>query len=341
MPTLCHLGGDRRAANSHRDWLTMKYRHLGTWGLKLSEIGFGTWINVSDRDQQAVDALIRAAYDNGINFYDTANVYARGRAEVALGQALAPFRRDSYVLATKVFWPYEPNWPFPEANDRGLSRKHIFEQCHMSLERLGTDYIDLYQCHRFDPNVPLIETCRAMHDLIVQGKVLYWGVSEWNASQITEAVSICDDHSWHGPVSNQPVYNMIDRHWEHEVFPTCARLGVGLICFSPLAEGLLTGKYRGGKIPEGSRAASEAHGKFIRERMTERNMHIVEKVTELADKLDVPVAQLALAWCLRKSEVTSVIIGATRVEQLLENVKAADLQLDDHVIDRLSVILGE
>lgn len=319
----------------------MKYRHLGTWGVKLSEIGLGTWLNVNDKDQPAVDAMTRAAYELGINFFDTANVYARGRAEIALGQALTPFRRDSYVLATKVFWPYEPNWPFPEANDRGLSRKHIFEQCHQSLDRLGTDYIDLYQCHRFDPNVPLIETCRAMHDLIVQGKVLYWGVSEWNASQISEAVSICDDHGWHSPVSNQPLYNMLERHWEKEVFPTCSRLGLGLVCFSPLAEGLLTGKYRGKKIPEGSRAANEAQGKFIRERMNDRNMQIVEKVTELADKLEVPLAQLALAWCLRTSEVTSVIIGASKVEQLQENVQAADLQLDDHVVELLSAILGE
>jgi len=319
----------------------MKYRHLGTWGVKLSEIGFGSWITLNDREQAGVDTVVRTAYEHGINFFDTANVYGRGRAEIALGQALAPFRRDSIVLATKVFWPYEPNWPFPEANDRGLSRKHIVEQCHQSLDRLGTDYIDLYQCHRFDPNVPLIETCRAMHDLVVQGKVLYWGVSEWNATQIAEAASICDDHNWHGPVSDQPLYNMLERHWERDVFPTCERLGLGLVCFSPLAEGLLTGKYRAGRIPEGSRAGSEAHGKFIRERMTDRNMQIIEKIAELADSLELSMAQLALAWCLRRSEVTSVIIGASRPEQVIENVAASDLQLDDHIIDRLSAILGE
>ncbi|MHC4219229.1 MAG: aldo/keto reductase, partial [Planctomycetota bacterium] len=162
----------------------MKYRRLGMWGVKLSEIGFGSWLTLNGKDQAVATALHRVAYEAGINFFDTANVYGRGRTEVLVGEALAPFRRETYVLATKVFWPFEKDWPFPEANDRGLSRKHIFAQCDASLQRLGTDYIDLYQCHRYDEQAPLLETCQAMNDLINQGKVLYWGVSEWTAQQI-------------------------------------------------------------------------------------------------------------------------------------------------------------
>lgn len=317
----------------------MKYRRLGMWGVKLSEIGLGSWLTLNQTDQNHADRLHRAAYDHGINFFDTANVYGRGQAEVAVGKALKVFLRDTYVLATKVFWPFQKDWPFEGANDRGLSRKHIFEQCHASLRRLGTDYIDLYQCHRYDPETPVLETCRAMNDLINQGKVLYWGVSEWNADQISEAVSICEDHSWHRPVSNQPMYNMIDRHWEHEVFPTCTELGLGIVGFSPLAEGLLTGKYNI-SVPEGSRAADESAGQFLKPRMTEKNMEIVRKLTKLADGLGMPMSNLALAWCLRRPDVTSMIIGASKSEQVIENAKASDNALDDDVLDRISAILG-
>ena len=180
----------------------MKYRRLGMWGLKLSEIGFGSWLNFNQNDQYLATELHRVAYESGINFFDTANVYGRSRTEVLVGKALGPFRRDTYVLATKVYWPFDRDWPFPEANDRGLSRKHIFAECHASLKRLGTDYIDLYQCHRFDDQVPLAETCRALNDLAVQGKILYWGVSEWTAEHIAEAVAICEECGWHRPVSN-------------------------------------------------------------------------------------------------------------------------------------------
>jgi aryl-alcohol dehydrogenase-like predicted oxidoreductase len=243
------------------------------------------------------------------------------------------------VLATKVFWPFEPSWPFPDANDRGLSRKHVFEQCHASLKRLGVEYVDLYQCHRFDPHTPVIETCRAMNDLINQGKALYWGVSEWTADQIADAVAICDEHNWHRPASNQPLYNMLERHWEREVFPTCKRLGLGVINFSPLAEGLLTGKYNEG-IPDGSRASHASAGQFIKPRMTEANLALVRRLSVLAEGLGIPLSQLAIAWCLRRSEVTSVIVGATRPAQIMETARGSDVSLDEAVMDQITTIIG-
>jgi aryl-alcohol dehydrogenase-like predicted oxidoreductase len=310
------------------------------WGVKLSEVGFGSWLTLNGAEQDRADELHRTAYEQGINFFDTANVYGRGRTEEMVGRALAPFRRDTYVLATKVFWPFEPDWPFPEANDRGLSRKHVFEQCHASLRRLGTDYLDLYQCHRYDGGTPLVETCRAMNDLVDQGKVLYWGVSEWDEHQIGDAVSICDEQGWHRPASNQPLYNMLERQWEAEVLPTCQRLGLGVVNFSPLAEGLLSGKYRDG-VPAGTRAADEQAGQFIQKRMTEANLATIRQLGDIADGLGLPLAQLALAWCLARPELTSTIIGASRPEQIVENARASDLVLDDVVLDRIRVVLGD
>jgi aryl-alcohol dehydrogenase-like predicted oxidoreductase len=317
----------------------MKYRRLGMWGMQVSEVGFGSWLNFNSGDQALSDALHRKAYESGINFFDTANVYGRGRTETIVGKSLAPFARHTYVLATKVFWPFEEHWPFPGANDRGLSRKHVFEQCHASLERLGTEHIDLYQCHRYDENTPLIETCRVMSDLVDQGKVLYWGVSEWTGDQIQDAVSICEENGWHQPVSNQPLYNMLERHWEADVFPTCARLGLGIVNFSPLAEGVLTGKYLDG-VPSDSRAADEKLGQFIQKRLNDENTAKVRKLSELADGLGVPLSQLALAWCLKRNEISSVIVGASRESQVEENAAAADVDLDDAVMDRVSAILG-
>lgn len=316
----------------------MIYRRLGMWGLRLSEIGFGSWLTLNDGDQDHADVLHRTAYENGINFFDTANAYGGGRTETVVGRALAPFSRDTYVLATKLFWPV-PDWPFPGANDRGLSRKHVMTQCANSLERLGTDYIDLYQCHRFDEETPLVETCRAMNDLIDRGHVLHWGVSEWDADQISEAVSTCEENGWHLPVSNQPIYNMLEHHWESKVFGACRQFGLGIVAFSPLAEGLLTGKYLDA-VPSGSRADDEKQGKWIRARMNETNAQRVRKLKDLADGMEVPLARLALAWCLRRREVTSVIVGASRPEQIIDNVEASGLELDDAVEDRISAILG-
>ena len=317
----------------------MHYRRLGMWGLKLSEVGFGSWLVFNQGDQGLADTLHRTAYEQGINFFDTANAYGRGQTEVVVGRALKPFRRDTYVLATKAFWPFDPAWPFPEANDRGLSRKHLFEQCHASLKRLGVEYIDLYQCHRFDPNTPVIETCSIMHDLISQGKVLYWGVSEWNSEQIQEACAICDEHHWHRPVSDQPLYNMLERHWEQDVFSTCARMGMGIVNFSPLAEGLLTGKYNTG-VPENSRAADEKAGQFIKPRMTERNLSIARQLSDVAGGLGLSMTTLALAWCLRRPELTSVIIGATKPQQIVENAGASGVKLDETTLARIEALLN-
>ncbi|MCP3903649.1 MAG: aldo/keto reductase [Planctomycetes bacterium] len=317
----------------------MNYRRLGMWGIKLSEVGFGSWLTLNDGDQARADALHRTAYEHGINFFDTANAYGGGDTETVVGRALSPFPRDTYVLATKLFWPVK-NWPFPGANDRGLSRKHVFEQCHASLKKLGTDYLDLYQCHRFDAETPLIETCRAMHDLIVQGKVLYWGTSEWEARQLSEAADICDEHGWHRPASNQPLHNMLERHWEAEVFPACGQLGMGIVTFSPLAEGLLTGKYVDG-LPPDSRAADEKLGQFIQPRRTPENEDRVRKLKELADGMGMPPSNLALAWCLQRPEITSVITGASRPEQVVENARASAVTLDEDVSDRINGILGD
>ncbi len=317
----------------------MKYRRLGAWGVQLSEIGFGSWLTLNDCDQERADALYATAYEEGINFFDTANAYGAGSTETVVGKALAPFRRDTYVLATKAFWPFDRDWPFPGANDRGLSRKHLFEQCHASLVRLGTDYIDLYQCHRFDPDTPLAETCRVMHDLIVAGKVLYWGVSEWTADQIEEAHSLCVENGWHLPVSNQPLYNMLERHWEAEVFPACKRLGMGIINFSPLCEGLLSGKYLDG-VPEGSRAADESLGQFIAPRMTVQNADRIRALCGIAEELSASMAALALRWCLRREELTSTIVGATRPDQLRQNVAAVDIDLDASTLEAIEAILA-
>jgi aryl-alcohol dehydrogenase-like predicted oxidoreductase len=310
------------------------------WGVRISEVSYGSWLTISSQDQATADALHRTAYECGINFFDTANVYGGGKTEEMVGRALKSFRRDTYVLATKVYFPAEKDWPFPGANDRGLSRKHVLEQCERSLRRLDTDRIDLYQCHRFDAETPLIETCRAFSDLINQGKALYWGVSEWTGEQINDAVEICHEHNWHSPVSSQPVYNMLQRHWEEKSFPACARHGLGIVCFSPLAEGILTGKYSAG-IPEGSRGAHPKNSVFMKDLLTERNLALVARLSELAAGLGVSMACLALAWCLRRREVSSVIVGASRPEQIRENAGASALKLDDDVLDQIKAILGD
>ncbi|MDG2054200.1 MAG: aldo/keto reductase family protein [Phycisphaerales bacterium] len=317
----------------------MKYRQLGRWGLQVSEVGFGSWLTFKDQSTQHGQQMVNTAYDNGINFFDTANVYDQGDAEQLLGKAIKSLRRDAIVLATKVFWPMSREWPFPGANDRGLSRKHIFDQCHASLRRLECDYIDLYQCHRYDPSVPLIETCRAMNDLVNTGKILYWGVSEWTAEQIADAHGLCEEHRWHLPISSQPQYNMLERHWEESAFPTCKAMGMGIVAFSPLGEGMLTGKYAEG-VPDGTRAAHPEQGQFLQPRLTEKNHAIVARLKEVADGMGLPLATLALAWCLRRPEVSSVIVGASKPEQLKENITASDLTLDESVLERCAAILG-
>lgn len=313
----------------------MRYRHLGDSGLRVSTIGLGSWLTYGGPVEEGVGrACIAAAYERGVNLFDTANVYARGRAEEVVGRALAEFPRDSVVVATKVYFPMGEG-----PNDRGLSRKHVLEQCHHSLRRLRVDRIDLYQCHRYDDETPLTETCAAMNDLVRWGDVLYWGVSEWSADQISDAVELCAEAGWSAPVSNQPEYNALQRSIEDDVIPTCEELGIGNLVWSPLAQGVLTGKYRSAdRVPPGSRAAGE-EGAFMRRYLRPEVLDAVAELTEVAEDAGCTVSQLALAWCLRQTAVSSVLVGATRVQHVEENVAAADLDLGQDVLAAVDRVL--
>ena len=297
----------------------MEYRNLGRSGVKVSEVSLGSWLTYggSVAAEQAT-SCIHKAYELGINFFDTANVYVRGDAEEIVGRALEGFERDSYFLATKVYFPMGDG-----PNDRGLSRKHIMEQCHASLKRLGVDYVDLYQCHRYDENTPLEETLRALDDLVRQGKALYVGVSEWSADQIEDAMRLAKEMNLDGIVSNQPRYNMIQRQIEDKVIPLCEREGVGQVVFSPLAQGILTGKYSPGDAPaEGTRAANPEQKQFMESLMNEEVLSAVQDLQGVASEAGLNMSQLALAWVLRQENVSSTIIGASRPEQVEDNVGA-------------------
>ena len=313
----------------------MRYRNLGRWGVKVSTVGLGSWLTYGGSvGDDVATACIARAYDVGVNFFDTADVYSGGRAEEVVGRALAGYPRESYVLATKVYFPVGEG-----PNDRGLSRKHVFEQCHGSLRRLGVDYVDLYQCHRFDPTTPLEETCRAMDDLVRHGKVLYWGVSEWSADQIARAVEVCRSEGWAVPVSNQPQYSALYRRIEARVLPVCADLGVGNVVWSPLAGGVLTGKYATPHdVPEGSRA-SGPEGQFLKAWLRPEVLDAVQKLRPVAEDAGATTAQLALAWCLRQPMVSSVIVGATRPEHVDDNAAAADLDLGADVFAAVDAVL--
>ena len=313
----------------------MQYRNLGRCGVKVSAVSLGSWLTYgASVERDAAEACIERAYELGVNFFDTANAYASGGAEEMMGPALSQFRRESYVLATKVFFPMSEG-----PNEGGLSRKHVFEQAHQSLRRLGVDYIDLYQCHRYDDETPLEETCRVMDDLIRQGKVLYWGVSEWSADQIARAVDLCRLGGWAVPVSNQPQYSALWRQIENEVLPTCADVGMGNVVWSPLAGGVLTGKYASpDDIPEGSRAAG-SDKVFLDQWLRPEVLDAVQALRPIAEEAGCTVAQLALAWCLREPWVSSVIVGATKTSHVDDNVAAADLELDDDMLDRVDELL--
>jgi aryl-alcohol dehydrogenase-like predicted oxidoreductase len=279
---------------------------------------------------------MNAAFERGINFLDTANVYARGRCEEVWGELLKDRRRDSFVLATKVFFPMGEG-----PNDRGLSRKHVVEQCHASLRRLRTDYVDLYQCHRFDENTPLEETVRAMDDLIRQGKVLYWGFSEWKAEQIEQCLQVCGDR-FYKPKGSQPQYNLVRRNIERDVMPLCHTAGIGQVVWSPLAQGVLTGKYKpGAPAPADSRARDERQNAFIKDLVQDRALlEKVQRLVPIAHDLGLTLSQLALAWVLRRVEVTSCIIGATRPQQVEENAAASGVRLDPETVRRVEVVMG-
>jgi aryl-alcohol dehydrogenase-like predicted oxidoreductase len=315
----------------------VEYRNLGRSGVKVSEVSLGSWLTYGGSvEQDAARACIRRAYELGINFFDTANVYHRGAAEQVLGEVLAGYPRDSLVIATKVFFPMGEG-----PNDRGLSRKHVTEQCHASLRRLRTDYVDLYQCHRYDAAVPLDETLRALDDLVCQGKVLYVGVSEWRAGQIAEAVGLQERMGWHRLVSNQPQYSMLVRTIEAEVIPVSQRLGLGQVVWSPLAQGVLTGKYRpGAPPPQGSRATDPASNAFMEPLLQQPVLEAVERLRPIADELGISLAQLAVAWVLRQSNVSSAIVGATRVEQVESNAAASGVRLEEGVLARIDEALA-
>ncbi|PZE22082.1 aldo/keto reductase family protein [Paenibacillus xerothermodurans] len=313
----------------------MKYRKLGNSGLRVSEISLGSWMTYGgyvDNDRSVKS--IEQAYDLGVNFFDTANVYERGEAEKVMGKVLQAYPRESYVLATKVFGAMGEG-----PNDRGLSRKHVIEQCNASLQRLGVDYVDLYYCHRFDPETPLEETLRALDDLVTQGKVLYVGVSEWTAAQMVEALAIADKYLLDRIIVNQPVYNMFNRYIEKEIIPTGEAKGISQVVFSPLAQGILTGKYRkGAGVPAESRAASKNWGE---DKLTADQLDKVEKLAGIADELGMKVSQLALAWTLRQPNVSSALVGASRPEQVIENCAASGIELSADVLQSIEDILQQ
>lgn len=315
----------------------MEYRRLGRAGIKVSAIALGNWLTHGGYvAEETAATCVRRAYELGINLFDTANAYNRGAAEEVLGRALRSYPRSSYVLATKLFWPMGDG-----PNDRGLSRKHIMEQCHASLRRLGVDYVDLYQCHRYDVDAPLDETLRALDDLITQGKVLYAGVSEWSAVQIDDAVAFAREHNIDQIVSSQPQYSMLYRVIERDVIPLCEREGIGQIVFSPLAQGVLTGKYRPGQAPpQDSRAGAGEAGNPVRQWLRDEVLQAVARLEPIARDHNLSMSQLALAWVLRQPNVSSAIIGASRPQQIEDNIGAVGVALDAASLKAIDEVVG-
>ncbi|MDC3417397.1 aldo/keto reductase family protein [Aquibacillus salsiterrae] len=314
----------------------MKYRRLGKSGLKVSEISLGSWLTYGKSvEDNTATKTIHKAYELGINFFDSANVYERGEGERVMSTALKEYPRESYVITTKAFWPMGDG-----PNDRGLSRKHVTEQLHNSLKRMNLDYVDVFYCHRYDPETPVDETLRAIDDLIRQGKILYAGVSEWTAAQIEEAIGVADKYLLDHIVVNQPQYNMFHRYIEKEVIPVSEKYGIGQVVFSPLAQGVLTGKYKGSKVPEDSRAANDSINNFISGMLNEDVLRKVNQLGVVAKELDITLPTLALAWILRQPNVSSALIGASRPSQVEENVKAVCIKLSTDVLDQIESILA-
>jgi aryl-alcohol dehydrogenase-like predicted oxidoreductase len=316
----------------------MEFRRLGRSGMKVSEISYGNWLtHGSQVEAEQATACVREALDVGITTFDTADVYAGTKAETVLGEALKGTRRESIELFTKVYWPTGSG-----ANDRGLSRKHILESCHASLKRLQTDYVDLYQAHRFDYETPLEETLRAFDDLVRAGKVHYIGVSEWKASEISAALKIADDMGFDRIVSSQPQYSMLWRVIEGEVVPLCLEEGIGQVVWSPIAQGVLTGKYLpGAPLPEGSRATDETGAGFIKGFLRDEVLEKVQRLKPLADEAGLTLAQLAVAWVLANPNVSSAIVGASRPEQVRDNAAAAGKKLDAGLLTAIDDVLGD
>ncbi len=314
----------------------MEYRHLGRSGMVVSALSYGNWITHGGQvEEAAAKACVKAALDVGITTFDTADVYAIGAAEEVMGRALKGVRRDSIEIFTKVYWPTGPN-----PNNRGLSRKHIVESLNASLQRLGTDHVDLLQAHRFDYEAPLEETLRAFDDLVRQGKVHYIGVSEWTAEQIQSALRIADDMGLDRIVSNQPQYSLLWRVIEAEVVPLCAKEGIGQIVWSPLAQGVLTGKYLPGTPPpEGSRATAKDGAGYIGWLLRDEVLGPVQQFAALARQAGYTPATVALAWVLQNENVSTAILGATRPEQVTENVKALDVVLEPDLLQAIDEVL--
>jgi aryl-alcohol dehydrogenase-like predicted oxidoreductase len=314
----------------------MRYRKLGHSGLHLSVIGLGSWLtfgNAVDRD--TARACVLRAWEDGVNFIDTANVYARGAAEETLGPILKELERGALVLATKAYFPMGDS-----VMERGSSRKHLRDQLDRSLGRLQVEYVDLYQCHRYDQTTPLEETCQAMNDFVRGGKILYWGVSEWNADQIAAAATLCAANGWAVPVSNQPQYSALWRRVEARVLPVSRSYGIGNVVWSPLAMGILTGKYTAvDRIPPGTRAAGPFR-EMMEDYLTPEVLAAVQRVVPLAKEAGCSMAQLALAWCLREPAVTSAIVGATKIAHLEDSLAAGDLDVDPAIFDAMDAILG-
>ena len=314
----------------------MNYRRMGRWGLKLSEVSLGAWLTFGDQvDEQVAGRMLHAAYDRGVNFLDNADAYGRGRGEEVMGAAMVGLPRTALVISSKVYWP-----TMPGPNGQGLSRKHIFESCNASLRRLGTDYLDLYFCHRFDPDTPLDETVRAMDDLVRQGKVLYWGTSEWTPAQIEQAYAVAGQAGYHPPAVEQPHYNMLVRRVvEEDLAPLAGRLGFGLVTWSPLRSGLLSGKYNKDR-PRGARLSRKENA-WLGDVLSKENLALSRRLSQVADDIGCTQAQLAIGWLLRTRGVTSVITGATSLEQLEENLGAVEVRekLTGDVLQRIEQIL--
>lgn len=316
----------------------MHYRKLGNTGFKITAISYGNWLtHGSQIEAEAATKTVQAAFDAGITTFDTADVYAGTKAEKILGDALKGIRREGLEIFTKVYWPIGEG-----VNDRGLSRKHIRDACDGSLRRLGVDYVDLYQMHRFDYETPLEETLRAFEDLVRQGKVLYIGVSEWTAAQIEQALHIAKEMNFDRIVSNQPQYSMLWRVIEKDVVPLSEKEGISQIVWSPMAQGVLTGKYLPGqKPPAGSRAADPGVGQNIERFMQDDILSVVQNLKSIAQDLGITMGQLAIAWVLQNKNVASAIVGASRPEQIIENAKAADVVLEAEIMKKIDEVLGD
>ena len=317
----------------------MNYRRLGKAGIKISELSLGAWVTYGGQVGEDIALkCMSAAYDAGVNFYDNAEAYARGNAEIVMGNVIKKlgWRRDGIVVSSKVFWGGDG------PNDQGLSHKHIYEACRNSMKRLQLDYLDLFYCHRPDPNTPIEETVRAMDDLIHQGKILYWGTSEWSAADIMHAYSVAREYDLTPPTMEQPQYNMLHRdRVEKEYLPLYREIGLGTTIWSPLSSGLLSGKYNDG-IPPGSRATLKGY-EWLREYIiTPQNLEKVKKLQPIAAQLNCTLAQLALAWCLKSPYVSTVITGASQPEQVVENMKALEVapKVTSEVMEKIEAVLG-